>query len=79
LSNFSFGGTPAKSLKLKPRHFVIKADVDDGTTIARKAIVSDVGVPDATAMGLIAGAANTLSYYGESLKGLEGLAPLPTP
>jgi hypothetical protein len=65
--------TPS-SLGLQLRRFIMKADVDDDTTVARQSILSVVGVPTAANIAVIAGASNLLSYEGESATGVEGIA-----
>ncbi len=57
-------------LNIDPRHFVIYGDVDDGTTVARRANASVIGNLG-TYISSIASAGYYLSYQGESAYGVH--------
>ena len=59
-----------ESLNIDPRHYTIHADVDDGTTVARKAYISEIAdlATDADTIGT---AGYYLSYQGENVKALH--------
>lgn len=61
-----------ESLGIEPRHYIMKADVDDGTTIARKAHISELG-DLATDADTIAPGAYYLAYQGENVYAIHEL------
>ena len=59
-----------ETLNIEPRHYTIYANVDDDTTVARKALLSQLGQL-ANYADSIAGAAFYISYQGENAYSLH--------